>query len=47
MSNYQIGRLSPMLNQTIGTVEADTQNSIRFITEQPTTNDFLFYRKGV
>ena len=39
---------SPMLNQSINKNESDAQNSIRFMTERPTMNEFLFYkREGV
>ena len=39
---------SPMLNQTINPNESDAQNSVRFLTERPSPNEFLFYkREGV
>jgi hypothetical protein len=46
MSNYHIGRRSPMLNQTIGTVESDVQYQIRYQVEESKAESHLWTQYG-
>jgi hypothetical protein len=46
MSNYHIGRRSPMLCQTIGTVEADIQHQIRYQVEESKAESHMWTQYG-
>ena len=46
MKGYHIGRRSPMLNQSIGTVESDIQYQIRYQVEESKTESHLWTQYG-
>ena len=46
MSIYYAGRRSPMLNQTIGTVEADAQHQIRYQVEEAKVESHMWRQYG-
>jgi hypothetical protein len=46
MSNYHIGRRSPMLCQSIGTVESDVQYQVRYQVEEAQAESHMWTQYG-